>query len=39
MMMMMMTVMITKINLFIPTSDCLASINAVLLQYTVTYDE
>ena len=31
--------MITKISLFILTSDFLASINAVLLQYNVIYDD
>ena len=38
-MMMMMMMMTTKISLFVPTSDCLASTNAVLFQYTVTYDD
>jgi hypothetical protein len=39
MMMMMMMMMTTKISLFIPTSDFLASINAVLSQHIVTYDD
>jgi hypothetical protein len=39
MMMMMMITTTTKISLFIPTSDFLASINAVLFQYIVTYND
>jgi hypothetical protein len=33
------TQMIMKISLFTPTSDILATINAVVFQYTVIYDE